>query len=79
MEKIKWRNWTAETRTESWQEKYEGLREQVKELEQSNTEKENEIKALSAKNEQFDDEVEKLEHQLADTKHWLKTQIIKVS
>ena len=43
MEKIKEKLNSLKLESESWQEKYEELREQLKELEQSNTEKENEI------------------------------------
>lgn len=68
MDKVKEKLTNLKLEAESWQEKYEELKEQMKQLEQDNIQKENEIKSLTVKNQQLDQEVEKLEDQIKETK-----------
>ena len=64
---------------EKWQEKSDELGDRIKELEQENLEKDNQIQALTRKNQVLEEEVEKLEtslneiKQTADESHSLKT------
>ena len=53
---------------EKWQEKSDELSDRIKELEQENLEKDNQIQALTRKNQVLEEEVEKLETSLNEIK-----------
>lgn len=68
MDKIREKLSNLKLEAESWQEKYEELKEKNKDSEQETVEKENLIKSLTVKNQQLEEEIEKLEAGLTETK-----------
>ena len=69
MDKIREKINNFKHEAETWQEKYEDLRVKYKELEQVNADKDNEIRSLTTKNQQLNDDLEKMDKELGELKH----------